>query len=341
MTPRTDPLHKSLMATLWQHPNGTFYVRHRDGRFSLKTKDPEKAEKKFNNWKRDRKGIKKRSALAVNLKEFADEFLDYVEVNYPSSTYTLYDQAIKKAKASWGNPRMEDIGPRHIDSLITDMKRSKLSPATINKNLRHIKSALHKAMDWGYAKPFRFPKQVREEKQQRYIPEKDLQKLFKAIKDPEFYDLCSFAVYSGLRSGELVRLSWDDVDNPEGYLRITSEQKNRVEARIPINEYMREVLNRRTGKGKVFRFSTINWVSQKFKGYLVDAGLSQYRFHDLRHSFGSYLAMLGYSPKTIKELMRHKSIQSTMGYLDLSPEHLKEASNGLRIDIEGKDHAKE
>src|SRR6056297_2243890 len=96
---------------------------------------------------------------------------------------------------------------------------------------------------------------------------------------------------------------------------------------------MREILDRYKCRGKVFRFSTVNWVSQKFKGYLVDAKLPQYRFHDLRHSYGSYLAMQGYSPKTIKELMRHKSIQSTMGYLDLSPEHLSEASEGFKINV--------
>ena len=327
--------YKSLMATLWQHPNGTFYIRHGKGRVSLKTKDERKANLKFNNWLRDRSaGRQQESVLSIRLHKFVEAYLDYADVNYPASTYDLYRQAGNKMKASWGNIPVKDISPRHIDSLITDMKRSGIAPATINKNYRHAKSMLRKAIEWGYMQPIKFPKQVREERHQRYIPEKDLKRLLAAIKDDEFKRLCLFAVYSGLRSGELVRLAWNDVDNPEGFLRITAKQKNKTESRIPINPVMRGVLDKQGGREKVFRFATIYRISHLFKKSLTDAGIPQYRFHDLRHSYGSYLAMQGYPPKTIKELLRHRSIASTMGYLDLSPEHLKEASDGFRLDIE-------
>ena len=323
------------MATLWQHPNGTFYIRHKKGRISLKTKDERKANLKFNNWLRDRSaGNKPEAVMSIRLEKFTDEYLKYAEVNYPDSTYRLYAQAVKKMKASWGNIPVKEITPRHIDSMITDMHRAGLKPPTINKNYRHAKSIIRKAVEWGYAKPFKFPKQAKEEKQQRYIPEKDLKRLFAAIKDEEFKRLCMFAVYSGLRSGELVRLKWSDIDNPEGFLRVSAQQKNKIESRIPINSFMRSVLEKQEGGKKVFRFNGIHWVSQKFKDAMTDAGLSGYRFHDLRHSYGSYLAMQGYPPKTIKELMRHKSLASTMGYLDLSPEHLIEAANKFKLDIE-------
>ena len=328
------------MAKLWKHPNGYYYIRHSKGRESLGTKNERTANRKFNNWLRDRergKPLRERDNLkSIKLYDFVDEFLEHVEARYPDSTYKLYDQGLKKIKSSWRDIPVKSITTHHIDSLLTDLSRSGLSPATINKNYRHIKSALRKAIEWGYLAQFKFPPPVKEEEQVRYIPEKDLKKLFAVITDEEFYDFCLFAVYSGLRAGELIRLTPRDVDNPQGFLRISSEQKNKAESRIPINENMRGVLNRRNNSGKVFRFKTVNWVSQKFKKYLKDAGIEQYRFHDLRHSFGSYLAMQGHSPKTIQELMRHKSIASTMVYLNLSPEHLTKASNGLKINLQSK-----
>ena len=67
-----------------------------------------------------------------------------------------------------------------------------------------------------------------------------------------------------------------------------------------------------------------------FKEYAVGAGLpGGLRFHDLRHTFASHLAMAGKSAKAIQKLMRHALPQSTDIYMRLSPEHLKEVSESL------------
>lgn len=157
--------------------------------------------------------------------------------------------------------------------------------------------------------------------------------MFGAIDDLEFADFCEFSAYTALRSGEIIRLTLADVDNPKGFLRISSKQKNRSENRIPINKHARSIINkckvRRQKQPTLFRFNTVSWVSQKFRGYADNAGLHHCRFHDLRHTYGSHMAIMGKNPLTIKELMRHKSIASTMIYAKLSPEHLREESEGL------------
>ncbi|MCP3925492.1 MAG: tyrosine-type recombinase/integrase [Desulfobacterales bacterium] len=55
------------------------------------------------------------------------------------------------------------------------------------------------------------------------------------------------------------------------------------------------------------------------------------RFHDLRHTFASMLAMSGENLKVIQDLMRHKSITSTLVYAKLSPEHLRSASEKVNF----------
>ena len=161
----------------------------------------------------------------------------------------------------------------------------------------------------------------------------ELRALFDEIDDLEFADFCEFSAYTALRSGEIIRLTFADVDNPKGFLRISAKQKNRSETRIPINKHARSIIEkcriRRHGQPTLFRFNTVSWISQKFRGYADNAGLSHCRFHDLRHTYGSHMAMMGKNPLTIKELMRHKSIASTMIYAKLSPEHLREESEDL------------
>lgn len=327
---------------LWAHSNGTYYAcwrqDNKNRRKSLGTQDKVKAKRRFRNFKRDLLAgrlVHIETGAKKKLYAFADELIAHKEATTSEATAYLYKVALDKAKACWKDIPLQNITGRHIDTLILDMVKEGLQPPTINKNIRHIKGAISKAYEWDYiSKPIRFPKPLEEKEQIRYLPVEDLQQLFAVITDLEFADFCELSAYSALRISELLRLTPADVDNPKGFLRISEEQKNKTEARIPINKHMRAVIDRclarRKGQPTLFRFNTRHWATQKFKGYVRKTGLKDdYRFHDLRHTYGSHMAMRGKDLLTIKELMRHKSIDSTMKYAKLSPEHLKEASEDL------------
>ena len=327
---------------LWAHPNGTYYAcwrqDNKNRRKSLGTQDEAKAKRTFRNFKRDLLAgrlVHIETGAKKKLNEFADELIAHKEATTSEATAYLYEVALDKAKKCWKDIPLQNITGRHIDTLILDMVKEGLQPPTINKNIRHIKASLNKAYEWDYiSKPIRFPKPLEEIEQIRYFPIEDLRKLFAVITDSEFADFCELSLYSGLRASEELRLAPTDVDNPKDFLRVSEEQKNKTESRIPINKHMRAVidrcLSRRKGEPTLFRFKTRHWITQKFKGYIRKAGLKdEYRFHDLRHTYGSHMAMRGKDLLTIKELMRHKSIDSTMKYAKLSPEHLKKASEDL------------
>lgn len=124
-------------------------------------------------------------------------------------------------------------------------------------------------------------------------------------------------------------MKWSDIDNPEaGIMRISPQQKNKKEAWLPINVNAKTILDRCRQRGgtKPFRFTSRTWVSQKFKKYAREVSLENYRFHDLRHTFGSHLAMSGENEVAIQKLMRHKAIASTLVYTNVSTEYLRKAS---------------
>jgi integrase len=331
--------YKQRMAFLFQRKNGSYYAQWQEGgksrRHSLKTKEERTAKARFNSFLRQLIAGKVKpiaDGAVLFWSEYVKEFLEHVESTTRGSTYTLYDVALRKATDAWGNIPLPHITMRHLDKLTDDMKRAGLSIPTINKNLRHVRAALKKAYEWEYIKsPIRFPKKIKEEERLRFLSIKQLRALIETIDDQEFADFCLLSCYTALRSGELLRLTWADVDNPKGFLRISSEQKNKIESRVPINPPARAILDQCKARdgGKVFRFTCRTWVSHTFKHYAREIDLQDNRFHDLRHTFGSQLAMAGEDLRSIQGLMRHKSIASTMIYANVSPEHLKQVSDRL------------
>jgi integrase len=324
------------MATLWKRKDtGYWYIRHGRQKIALRTQDERIANRKFNAWMREYHAGRVQELTGqkkTRLSVFIADFMKHQQTNAPATAY-LYEVALNKAKDAWGDVYTQSITVRHIDGYIADLSRAGLAVPTINKNYRHLKAAVKKGIEWGDFKPIiKFPKALKQTEDVRFFSIPELQTLIgKMADDQEFADFCLFSAYTGLRSGEIIRLRGKDVDNPKGFLRVSSAQKNRQESRIPINVHARGIIDRRnpTPLKKLFRFNTVTWVSQLFREYAIKAGLEHRRFHDLRHTFASHLAMNGKDLKSIQELMRHKSIASTMVYAKVSPDHLKEVSDSL------------
>lgn len=135
---------------------------------------------------------------------------------------------------------------------------------------------------------------------------------------------------TGLRRGELFGLTWKDIDFKTCNVRVQGSGSKSGNTRfIPLCKEAVEVLHawraQTTSKHLVFEneetgaaFTTIKtaW------GRIVKlAELEDFTWHDLRHDFGSKLAMAGVSLYTIKDLMGHASIETTQIYAHLSPQH--------------------
>jgi integrase len=141
---------------------------------------------------------------------------------------------------------------------------------------------------------------------------------------PEF----EIALNTGMRPSEQYSLAWDRVDLFGR--RITVPRSKSGKARhIPINSEALaafRVLAQRSpnGAGPVF----VNLKGEKLEGYkhwfnqaVEGAGLVDFTWYCLRHTFASRLVMAGVDIRTVAELMGHKTIQMTMRYAHLAPEH--------------------
>ena len=331
-----------MRVRLWKHNNGTFYALWmQDGKQrqkSLKTKDKALALKLHAHFRRQLIAGKIKDITLgprVSFFSFIEEALCHYETVAEKSTYQLYSVALDRARRSWGDLHLSQISSRHFDQFVSDLIHDGLKTATVNKYLRHIKAAINLAYRWEYIKnPPKFPKELKERKQLRYLTGKELLKIVQHIDDPEIADFCLFSAFTGLRVSEIIRLHWKDIDTPKGYIRVSSEQKSKEDDRIPVNKFARGILDKKKRDiGPIFRFKSRHWPSRKFKEAAVKAGLPCARFHDLRHSFATTLVKSGVDIRTIQKLMRHADLDSTMVYAKVQDDHLSQASNKLDYDF--------
>ena len=77
-------------------------------------------------------------------------------------------------------------------------------------------------------------------------------------------------------------------------------------------------------------------VKRSFKTALKRAGIRDFRFHDLRHTFASHLVMAGVDLTTVSELLGHKNIKMTLRYAHLAPAHKVKAVDILDSVLTGK-----
>jgi integrase len=124
-------------------------------------------------------------------------------------------------------------------------------------------------------------------------------------------------------------MAWPDV-NFERRVLTVPKSKHGEKRHIPLNSEAMAVLEFLLGsaanaEGPVFLGMRTHEPLQSNKHWFVEAvkkaGIRDFTWHDLRHTFGSRLAMAGVGLRTIQELMGHKTIAMTCRYAHLSPEH--------------------
>lgn len=171
----------------------------------------------------------------------------------------------------------------------------------------------------------------------RFLSEEEEKALLEKLSKPS-QDMFRFALHTGLRRGEQFALRWEHVDMRARVLRLPRSKTGNPRA-VSLNDTALNVLKglpRRLKCPWVFpnpagtnHRNAHNFINRVFIPAVKEAGIEDFHWHDIRHTFASRLAMRGVEIRTIAELMGHKTIQMTMRYAHLSPEFLGEAVRKL------------
>ena len=146
------------------------------------------------------------------------------------------------------------------------------------------------------------------------------------------YAIVVIALSTGARKGEILSLRWSQVNLKKRMITI-HDTKNNERRSIPLQGHALDIVN---DLGKVRRLDTDLLFPSKtnpdkqlsidtiWKGIIKDSKIVNFRFHDLRHSAASYLAMNGASIPEIADVLGHKTLQMVKRYSHLTEQHTSE-----------------
>ncbi len=270
------------------------------------------------------------------LADLVDRQLESVKIDRP------HDYERQRIILGWWKEKLGDytlatITPdligRHRDQLQT---KEGLAPATVNRYLSALSKAFNNAVkEWHWLpdNPLRNVSKKKEPKgRERHLSkDKELPALLDACRESEYkplYLIVLFALTTGMRRGELLGLRWQDIDleRRTAVLHNTKNGDRRSVLIVP------EVAALLAEHGKVRKIdndsifvsdgSSEVWLFDKaWYHALKTAKIKDFRFHDLRHTAASYLAMSGATVPELAAVLGHRTLQMVKRYAHLSDQH--------------------
>ncbi len=288
-----------------------------------------------------RAGIVRQKPIA-NFEDFVkNEFLPWSEKQHQAHprTHERYRESTKPLVAFFGKLRLDAIATAGVEKFKL-ARSSEVSSATVNRDLAALRLILNLAIGQEYiakntVKGVQFldegagrKRVVSHEEQQRYF----------AAANPLLRDVATLIVETGMRPEEVFTVSKENVHLDRRYLFVPSGKTKFARRNVPLTDATMEVLKRRLAEAKgpyVFPhrgdpYRPLTTVRKAHQEALRRTNIHPlFRLYDLRHTFGSRSAMAGVDLPTLKELMGHSDISTTMRYVHPTPEHKREAVRKL------------
>jgi integrase len=248
---------------------------------------------------------------------------------------TQYQQAklYRWIAADLGHLLLEQLTPAKLRAWRDELSRY-YAPSTVRRYLDSLSGPLTVAVrdyEWLPANPLeKVQKPKAPPARVRFLSDEERTTLLlwcAQSRNPHLYLIVLLALTTGARKNELLWLAWQDVDLERGFLRL-AQTKNRTRRAVPVRGKALQLLQERRGQHR-----PVSWVFPRFdqqkpvdikaawENAVKRAALHDFRFHDLRHTAASYLAMSGATLLEIAAILGHKSMQVTYRYAHLAAAH--------------------
>ena len=305
---------------------------------------------------REGRHFKATEAKKHTLGEVVDRYLRDVLPAKPRSEKDQKRQ-LKWWKEQLGDFLLADVTPALIaeyrDKLAKGVtpRGTQRSPSTVNRYLAALSHALSIAVkEWGWLddNPIRKVRKPKEPRGRvRFLSDDERTRLLAACKEHNnlaLYAIVVLALSTGARQGEILNLTWKDVSVSRGMI-VLQETKNNERRAIPLQGHALEIVKemrtvRRIDTDLLFPSrqdpdKPLN-IQNIWYGAITKADIQDFKFHDLRHSAASYLAMSGASLAEIADVLGHKTLQMVKRYAHLSEQHTAGVVARMNAEIFGK-----
>jgi integrase len=328
---------------LSKRPNGIYHIYYKkpNGKLtSISTKSKLKSEAnkylaKFSNELTKQEDTILKSIL---LKTFSIEFLKHSETVHTFWTNYTYKQTYKFFNNYFPNILISDLRASDISRYIEyRIKNSSIYQA--RKDLINISASFNWAIIQGLIieNPCKNVKKVKvPQKLPLFYSKRDFHELLNVIDSEDIKDLVIFAVNTGLRQMELIKLEWNQIKLDKNIVILDNQYhitKGKRVRTIPLNSKGLQILEKRFVnkiRNRVFTYRgnhlMQDFLSHKYAGYVEKAKLNtKLNFHSLRHTFASWLVQKGVSIYEVSKLLGHADIKTTQIYAHLRSDDLRNA----------------
>jgi integrase len=308
---------------------------------------------------------KKRKAAAATFDTFLEKHYEPWALIHLRSASSFLHRLKQNFSPLFGGKPLNEITPWAIERWRSARLRGEnaVKPGTVNRDLTALKACLSKAVQWRFVSvhPLQGVKRSKEDTTAvvRFLHADEEASLRAALiaRDeerrrgrisandwrrergyellPEFgtytdhlTPIVLLAINTGLRRGELLQLTWEDVDLDRAILTVRGEGAKSGKTRhVPLNAEAVRVLREWQGptrSGLIFPGENGEQMTHLKSAWTRVAKLAKlraFRFHDLRHTFASKLVQRGVDLNTVRELLGHSDFSLTLRYAHLAAEN--------------------
>jgi integrase len=252
---------------------------------------------------------------------------------------------------------LSDITPADL-STYAARRRARLSNRSVNIEVEHLRAVIRRADSlWGVETPtINWQELLLEEAGERehVLSEEEEERLFAALR-PDYHAMFRFAVVTGMRLANVVNLRWRQIDWDAGTisLRVKSKRPGGELRYLPLTPAVAAILSLERGrdpdrvftyvcdrnrydprrgltqrKGLRYPFTHDGW-RKVWKAALEAAGITDFRFHDLRHTAGTRALRAHRDLKTVQRMLMHENIATTIRYTRSDIEDVRAAMEAV------------
>lgn len=236
------------------------------------------------------------------------------------------------------NKNIDEINRELIEKIANVKASSGVSNARVNRMLALVRSILNKAANqWEWLD--HAPKiTLRKENNHRirWLSHEQAQKLITVL--PRHYArMAIFTLATGLRQSNVMNLKWADIDLAKQHAWIhPDEAKGNKAIAVPLNNDAMAVLQQCKDDHSIYVFTyrgkpTRNIKNKSWKAALDRAGIENFRWHDLRHTWASWHVQSGTSLQELQLLGGWSNFNMVLRYAHLSSEHLRQAASRIMV----------
>ncbi len=326
-------------------------------------KDKQAAQAKFHRMMADfyatseEKHREQPAADEVTLAQLSEQFLTWNRANKAHNTWRSYRDGLRYVLERYPDIAISRVTPSDIETIKKDMVSQGFRSRTINKMVAALKRLYNWAVKQKLAEdnPVRDMEHVSDHVNAPQHPRKKhlmLQKARESVMlchdSPPLGDICEFTLMTGMRIGEVVRITWEDVDLEERFLRLELHKTSRYNARprtIPLCRRAVEILEKQNMRLSKLRKKTgcktvfMNDRGQPFKVFALQNRLKRLRkkhpqligfsFHKLRHTCATYLAREQVPERVAQAILGHNSSLMTRYYTATASSEMLDAVEKL------------